>query len=294
MGANYQQKWPWVPSGFPVNATSRPATLVEGARLIAANDYGVCAVMKKHGQVLCWGEDSFGQLGNGDLDKEAKWIPVGAAVPTNAITSLSGAGQRFCATTAEGNLYCWGAFGNGHTLGLGSPIVVGFDDYRGATCNTANGQISYCHTPTFVPRPLASLYRPYSEVSLGLAGGCALTQIQYSDGTVDQSPFCWGYQCYIGAGGFSTGQPDKVVHTPSGVLEFATSTSPPGGGYYPAVASTVGEGSSCWVSNVSGVQCAGHNYNGRLGAGALPPPPPNKDCGLLGGKYFCCNPVTTK
>jgi alpha-tubulin suppressor-like RCC1 family protein len=95
------------------------AVAITDAIWIWAGTNHACAV-KKAGDVVCWGDDSSGQLGNGILDASYPGSPV----PTAALTIKTGrtvftAGERTCTVTSDNKAFCWG-FNEHGELGNGS------------------------------------------------------------------------------------------------------------------------------------------------------------------------------
>jgi alpha-tubulin suppressor-like RCC1 family protein len=87
---------------------------------VSAGGENTCAVLSTH-HVECWGDNGFGQLGNG----RAQSTDPGSAVPTpvkgiaNA-TAISAGGYDTCARLSTGHVDCWGSNGSG-ALGAGLP-----------------------------------------------------------------------------------------------------------------------------------------------------------------------------
>ncbi len=79
------------------------------ASQIAVGDNHACAVVSG-GEVICWGQNKFGQLGNGKVGTR------GIAVPVPKITTVKAlsAGTDFtCAVLLDGHVRCWGKNDNG-------------------------------------------------------------------------------------------------------------------------------------------------------------------------------------
>ncbi len=77
-----------------------PETIVD----VAAAFQATCA-RRAGGEVLCWGSNELGQLG----DLAAPSSPVPRAVPgLSDATSIRGSGSTFCATRRGGTPVCWG------------------------------------------------------------------------------------------------------------------------------------------------------------------------------------------
>ncbi len=96
-----------------------------GVTEIAAGDYYACA-LTSIGGVKCWGDGTYGQLGNG-TDSTPQSTPV-AVVSTgqgpggtalSGITQVASGGYHSCVVTTSGGVKCWGR-GNYGRLGNGA------------------------------------------------------------------------------------------------------------------------------------------------------------------------------
>ena len=65
---------------------------------------------------FCWGDNSFGQLGDGSTTSSATPVPVSGGLSFTQLTTGSG---HTCGLTAVGAAYCWGRNAEGQ-LGIGS------------------------------------------------------------------------------------------------------------------------------------------------------------------------------
>lgn len=72
--------------------------------------YHTCALTSS-GQAYCWGQNAFGELGDGTTTNRN--TPVAVAQPSGVTFSAMGTGRTPCALTAAGQAYCWGANNNG-------------------------------------------------------------------------------------------------------------------------------------------------------------------------------------
>ena len=78
----------------------------------AAQDH-TCAALSD-GTAACWGQNSYGQLGNGsNLNSNAPVAITGGAVAGKSVTALSGGEKHTCALTSDGTAACWGGNGSG-------------------------------------------------------------------------------------------------------------------------------------------------------------------------------------
>jgi hypothetical protein len=90
-------------SPTPVHVEGLPQDI----RSIAAGQNFACA-LTSGGAVLCWGDDTLGQLGNGSFGSLSA-APVQVSGLTSGVASISLGGQSACAITFAGDLLCWGS-----------------------------------------------------------------------------------------------------------------------------------------------------------------------------------------
>ena len=114
----------------PVIGISNAVTLTD---LAYSGYYSYCSVLTS-GSVDCWGDNSFGQLGNGTTGgpdglggERAYDTPQRVAGLTDA-TSVASDGDAFCALLTSGSLDCWGDNGAGQ---LGNAQQAGPDECPG-------------------------------------------------------------------------------------------------------------------------------------------------------------------
>lgn len=135
---------------------------------ISAGVNSRCA-LRAGGTAVCWGGNSWGELGNGTLvsSDTPVTVRVNALFPLSNIVSLSVGGSKVCAVLSSGAVRCWGA---GH-VGLGT----------GST------------TPIENPYPLTVAgLTDAIDVSVGYENMCAIR----GNGGVR----CWGLGWSLGAG----------------------------------------------------------------------------------------------
>jgi alpha-tubulin suppressor-like RCC1 family protein len=109
-------------SSVPVNVSG----LLSGVSAISAGGSHACALTTTNG-VKCWGDNSFGQLGDGTAVN--KFAPVNVAGLSNGISAIRAGGSHTCAVTTGSGLLCWGRndygqLGDGTTIGRRSPVNV--------------------------------------------------------------------------------------------------------------------------------------------------------------------------
>jgi len=242
---------------------------------VATGWYHTCALVF-NGNVWCWGEGDYGQMGNGSTDVN-NYSPL--LVPTlSNIKAISARGMHTCALTNTGGVKCWGwneygQVGNGtYDSPITEPVdVVGLDagvkaiavggehscallDSGTVNCwgLNSNGQLGNDST-AWSNEPVEVIgISNVSQIALGDEHSCALL----SDGIVK----CWGWNGYgqLGDGTYE----DRWVPTP--VLG-----APVSGIWLKAKAIALGDDHSCALISDGTVKCWGYNYYGGLGDGTL-------------------------
>jgi titin len=98
---------------------------------VAGGYYSTCAVLVS-GNVLCWGTNIYGQLGDGTTTTRLKPVSVtgvGGTGTLSGISAISSAGVTMCALQVSGGVVCWGyndhgALGDGTTTTRFNPVQV--------------------------------------------------------------------------------------------------------------------------------------------------------------------------
>jgi alpha-tubulin suppressor-like RCC1 family protein len=82
---------------------------------------GYCALLTST-KADCWGDGTFGVLGDGSAANSSVPVAVAGVLGTGtlkAIANFSVGGSSYCAVTTTGQAHCWGLGGNG-ALGDGN------------------------------------------------------------------------------------------------------------------------------------------------------------------------------
>jgi alpha-tubulin suppressor-like RCC1 family protein len=165
------------------------------------------------GDVYCWGDGQFGQVGITPLPDTCASPPAGCAkapvlVATGPFTQVSTGDSHSCAVASGGVVYCWG-YGAYGRLGSGGasnqPVPEAVQDtnifYRVAaggsyTCALAVDSLAYCwgynhlgqlgtssQATELLPTPVAGGHK-FVQISAGIAHTCAITP--------QGEAWCWG------------------------------------------------------------------------------------------------------
>lgn len=249
-------------------------TDLSGVSSLSAGGTHTCAMLSTIGQLKCWGENKFGQVGNGERPISKKPIAVPGITDAVAV----GAGQRSTCVLQSGTVLClgdneFGQLGNGTNLATSTPSSVG--GISGATgltvgrlhacaivtiagdlkCWGANGQgqlgdnSGANSTTTSVSVKLADGSGPLlnaKSVSAGQNHTCAVLD--------NRSVLCWG-EGLLGQLGNGDGSDKSLPFVVDGLSSDIVSS---GRSHTCSLSSTIG--------SVGSVLCWGNNDSGQLGA----------------------------
>ncbi len=240
-----------------------------GVRVIAAGEALSCAVTSAGG-VKCWGQNRYGQLGDGTTTD--RHTPVDVSGLAGGVTAIAAGQTLSCALTSAGGVKCWGGndhgeLGDGTTTDRHAPVAVSglasgvtaiavgylhacaLTSASGVKCWGQNryGQLGDgTTTDRHAPVAVSGLAGGVTAITAGGGHSCALT----STGGVK----CWGSN-YHGELGDGT---NTRRLTPAAVSGLA-------GG---VVAIDAGaEAHGCALTSPGGVKCWGYNGHGQLGDG---------------------------
>ena len=228
--ANYQ-----VGNGSSDSVVDTPSTVVGlpyDPSHFARGDQHACATVNF--EVWCWGNNSYGQIGNGvnggNVPSPTKvWEEGGEQFGGGVPYGVAAGGLNSCVNTSNG-IWCWGVNNQGQ---LGNGVDP--------------GTMFFSSKPVHVAGPIAGIADiTRAALSIGNDHVCA---------TLGWHAYCWGSNQYgqlgIGPpGGYST-----IPVTPNvlPITDTATITA----GYFYSCALALGK-AYCW----------GFNENGKLGTGA--------------------------
>lgn len=256
-----------------VTAPAAVTSLGSGVKAIAVGsgfNMKSC-VLTGAGGMRCWGETSFGGLGNGSKTRSSK--PVAVVGLARGVSAISVGALQICAVTSGGGAKCWGendggALGTGSLTDSNSPVdvagltsgVKAISAGGGHTCALTSGGGVKCWgsntrgqlgngstTGTFLtPVDVAGLTSGVRAITAGISHTCALT----SGGGVK----CWGWNQdgQLGNGSITDSRtPVDVVGLTSGVVTI-----------------TAGGNHTCALTGAGKAKCWGSNQFGQLGNGS--------------------------
>lgn len=235
---------------------------LSGVSAISSGDLHSCVTIAD--KISCWGSNSFGQLGTGDVLNRPR--PAQIASLSN-ITAVSSGGGHTCALQASGVVFCWGYNASGQ-LGIGNvtnqytPTAIGIvTDFTSIsvgtlhTCGINTAGNAYCWGYNIQGRvgdgTVTNKNIPISVITgnaLQIAAGDTNTCVVLTDNSVK----CWGDRTNgaIGDNGLMTGSQTTPVAI-SGGFNFQQIS--------------LGASHACGVTTTGGVKCWGWNANGQLG-----------------------------
>ncbi|MGE9745855.1 RCC1 domain-containing protein [Bdellovibrio bacteriovorus] len=201
---------------------------------LATGVFTTCA-LKSNNTVTCWGNNDYGQLGNGS---HSTYSRPHYTLPISNVKKVVGQNIHFCALTTGGSVYCWGSNWSGR---------IG----NNATALPTDVVLTPYLIPNTYPNSTAGLPSGIKDISVGYNHSCAVT----SEGGVT----CWGNNSAGELGHPSIGSafsyPQMIPSLSTGVESVA-----------------LGINATCAVKNnatTKQVYCWGWNRNRVLGPSAV-------------------------
>ena len=238
--------------------------LNSGVTAVAAGNGHTCALTSA-GAVKCWGNNTYGQLGDGTT--AMKTIPVDVVGLGSGVKAIAAGLYHSCALTTAGVVKCWGSNGQSQlgggtsnssipvtVSGLGTVAEIALGGYHSCAVTTSGaamcwgynyyGQLGDNTTVTkATPVQVIGLGSGIKSMAAGVEHTCALN----TSGGIS----CWGANGYGRLGnGTST-----ASNSPVAVTALASGV----------VAITAGSYHTCAVSTGGAMTCWGYNLYGQVG-----------------------------
>lgn len=236
------------------------------AKAVSAGYISTCELTTK-GAVLCWGDNTYGQLGNNTTTASPTPVPVYGL--GKGVKAVSVGYYHACALTTKGKLWCWGyngvgQLGDGTTtqspkpvavVGLGKgvkAVSVGYlqtcaiTSKGAAKCwgsNTAGQLGDNSMTSRSTPVTVYGLGKHVKQISTGFQSTCAVT--------TKGKALCWGYNSSGQLGNGTTTQSAMPVVV-SGLAKGTAAVK-------------MGVSHACALTTKGKVLCWGANNYGELG-----------------------------
>jgi hypothetical protein len=229
--------------------------------------------MTSAGGVMCWGDNDYGQLGDGTTAD--RMTPVIVSGLTSGVVALSAGGSHTCALTTGAGMKCWGRNGEGQlgdvttadrptpvdVFGLTSGVVaVAAGTIHTCAVTSAGGVKCWGFNPEgqlgdgtkrnrMTPVDVSGLTSGVVALSAGTSHTCVLT----GAGGVK----CWGRNA---DGNLGDGTADGYGRTTPVDVSGLTSG---------AIAVTTQYDHTCALTSAGDVKCWGDNWKGALGDGTI-------------------------
>ena len=242
--------------------------LGSGVAAIAAGGVHSCALTSVGG-VVCWGDNSYGQLGDGTTTN--RYTPVAVSGLSSGVVAIAAGGDHTCALTSAGAVVCWGyntygQLGDGTTTTRLTPVAVSglasgvaaisAGGLHSCALTSAGGVVCWGYngggqlgdgttTNRDTPVDVSGLGSGVAAIAAGGVHSCALTR---AGGVV-----CWGSNGWGQLGDGTTTE----RHTPVAVSGLVSGV----------VAIAAGTEHTCALTSVGVVKCWGENASGQLGDG---------------------------
>lgn len=252
---------------FSSNTAVWVAGLTGAVQISAGGDH-TCA-LRESGQVLCWGDNLKGQLGDGTTTQRGTPTPVSGL--TDAV-EISAGDEHTCAIRKSGQAVCWGnnltgQVGNGSSgptpvktpvpvTGLGDAVMIGAG--RGQSCaikesgqavcwgNNLSGELGLGTTGGFATAPVqVSGVTDAALIAVGSYHACAIRK--------SGQAVCWGWN--------SNGQLGNGANTFLNPSPGPVSVN----GLNNAAWISAGEAHTCAIRASGPTRCWGLNASGQLG-----------------------------
>ncbi len=249
---------------------------------ISAGGQNTCGI-KTDGTAWCWGEGSFGQLGNG-ITPAAQATPFevsASGISGSKWTVISVGISYACGLRDNGSAWCWGKLRDGErgddaTELHSTPVIIEDKDISGSkwidisagagvTCGLRDNGTAWCwgNSGSKLPpdtKPIYDMQKPALVDARNISGN-AWTLISVNGGSIcglrnDGSGWCWqpgGFDMGNSATISSRYKPAKIDADHFSGMKW--------------ISISAGGSSDCGLRNNGTAWCWGHNDNGALGNG---------------------------
>ncbi|MGY8670817.1 MAG: RCC1 domain-containing protein, partial [Candidatus Poseidoniales archaeon] len=258
---------------------------------VSTSRYNTC-ILTDEGRVMCWGDGTQGQNGQGTWDASAfrydLKTPGEVLLPWSSNAVMISTGRQFaCSLLDDGTVYCWGdnldgQLGDGSVTDSGLPrkvqlpsdrFAISIDSGTAHSCAVLDNGEMYCWgkqnyanmgtgvgitstTNNKIKIPIKVEIPQSKSVSfmgVGEYHGCAVM--------TDNTLWCWGHNSHgeVGVGNSSSSN-SEIIRKPIQIdLQF----------YSPIIAIDLGIESTCTLHDDGSLNCWGENDDGEIGNGLI-------------------------
>ena len=239
---------------------------LQKVQIKAGRSHSCTLLMNSH--VTCWGENTYGQLGNASVSPSS--IPVYVRGITNA-TSIATGALHSCALISDGTIECWGNnqtgnLGNGSTAHSAIPVsvtginnAIAIDAADGSSCALlSSGEINCWGSNGFGELGNGTRgLRTFETSPVTVSGINTATAIAVAGRTTCASLAggevkCWGMNDF---GQLGNGSSQTLYETTPVTVS----------GINNATAVAAGFAHACALLSTGQVKCWGYNDNGQIG-----------------------------
>ena len=247
-------------SRFPVQVLN-----LTDVSTISSGHYHTCAT-KTDGTTWCWGQNYYGQLGDGSLTNSSTPVQV---LGLTDVSAISGGHRHTCAIKTDKTAWCWGCneygqLGNGTNDDTNTPVQVlnivdisAISNGRSHTCAIKTDKTAWCwgrnQCGTLGDGTNNNSNTPVQVVNLADVSSISSGYLLHTCATkTDGTAWCWGCNIW---GNLGDGT-DSGSYTPVQVLNLTN-----------ASAISSGFGHTCATKTDGTTSCWGYNGTGNLGDG---------------------------
>jgi alpha-tubulin suppressor-like RCC1 family protein len=218
---------------------------------ITAGESHACAV-DDAGKAYCWGEDNFGEVGNGGggPTQVPEAVKDGGVLDGEVLVEIEAGQFNTCALSDDGDVFCWGGWlGDGSGTTSQKPVRTDLSQIPGGEtpaslhvawdtpCLITDAGHAYCWGSSYqgqtgTGKVTGSVLRPTPVVRDGVLTGVELTDLVMPGNTsmcglsTAGRIYCWGEDRYgvLGNGDFNGRSSVPVAVVDDGVLDGAVVT----------------------------------------------------------------------
>jgi alpha-tubulin suppressor-like RCC1 family protein len=191
-----------------------------------------CAIGKEDKSIYCWGENNFGQLGNGNQNSKVPVLTPQKVKSNHSFVKIASGSKNTYAINEHGHLFGWGNNSKGQLGSIGSHL---FEPVEISTTSTIASQ----NDPTFI------------TVSAGDDYFCAISNAGSERGIKYGKLYCAGNNNY-GQLGVSNASPYV-----NGLMQVGTTNY---------ISVSAGKSHACAITKDKKVECWGNNNFGQVGS----------------------------